>query len=502
MAPETKEQRGWLRLAIGGLVLGAVLNNLTRTVTDPDLWGYLAFGRLFWEGQGFPYQDIYAYVPTLNPWVYHEWLTGVLFYPIYQTLGAPALQLLKYACGLATVGLTYLTARTRGADPLSVVIILWMAQMFLIIGYSPVRAQVFTYAFFALSLYLLESARLWGRWRGLWLLACLQVLWCNLHGGFVAGLGLIGLYALGEALCRRPFKPYLGVLGLAVLATLVNPYGLTYWEYILRALTMPRTEITEWASVYRTLKSSLPKEPVFYFFAMVVFSGFLVAWARWRELTPGLVLAVTLYLGLKHLRHVVFFLLAAMAYLPLLLTAYLEEMRRAHPRVTAAGQRLGWKIPTLVVICLVVFFAYRVLSNSPLSLRVHPYPDLESGVGTLYYPVGAVDYIQNHKLAGALLVDFRWGEYALFTLYPQCRVAMDGRYETVYPDSVVQKYWDFHYGRANWRGFLEEFPPDLMLLDTRCKVYPLVLADPEWRQVYSDPGCALFLRRDRRAGGG
>ena len=106
---------------------------LNTTAADLDLWGYLAFGRLFW-GQGqFPYEDVFAYVPTLKPWIYHEWLTGVLFYPLYRTLGAPGLQVLKFALGLATVGTIYLTARRRGAD-------LWptaLLILFTLVGPAP-----------------------------------------------------------------------------------------------------------------------------------------------------------------------------------------------------------------------------------------------------------------------------------------------------------------------------------------------------------------------------
>ncbi|MFW6127358.1 MAG: hypothetical protein ACOC6K_04015, partial [Thermodesulfobacteriota bacterium] len=105
-----------LRGLFGCLIILVCLSALSRTVADPDLWGYLAFGRLFWETGQFPYQDIFAYVPTLNLWVYHEWLTGVLFYPIYRTFGAAGLQVVKFALGLATVYLIYLTARRRGAN--------------------------------------------------------------------------------------------------------------------------------------------------------------------------------------------------------------------------------------------------------------------------------------------------------------------------------------------------------------------------------------------------
>ena len=242
--------------ALGLLVLAVLLDAMAKTTADPDLWGYLAFGRLFWETGVFPYKDVFSYVPTLPLWVYHEWLTGVLFYPLYQALGGAGLQLLKYAVGLGTVAMVYLTARERGASFVSAALVLWLIQLFPVIGFSPVRAQVFTYCFFAASVYLLERARISQGWRGLWLLVPLQALWCNLHGGCLAGLGLIGLYALGEGLSRRPWWPYLRVMLAAGLVTLVNPYGWEYWRYLWDAISMPRPEITEWASLWGAYQKS------------------------------------------------------------------------------------------------------------------------------------------------------------------------------------------------------------------------------------------------------
>ncbi len=178
---------------------------LNSTAADLDLWGYLAFGRLFW-GQGqFPYQDVFAYVPTLKPWIYHEWLTGVLFYPLYRTLGAPGLQVLKYALGLATVGAVYLTARRRGADLWPTALLLFFCPLVPAPGLQPSPGPGF-HLFRLCHLPLpAGDARLSGRWGKLWLLVPIQIVWCNLHGGFLAGLGLIFLYAVGEALVSAAF---------------------------------------------------------------------------------------------------------------------------------------------------------------------------------------------------------------------------------------------------------------------------------------------------------
>jgi hypothetical protein len=489
-----------LKAAAFLLMILITLFYLSTNVADLDLWGYLAFGRLFWTQGRFPYFDVFAYTPTLKPWVYHEWLTGVLFYPIYRTLGDPGLQILKYALGLATVGATYLTARRRGADPLPTALLLFIALVGMSVGYSAVRAQVFTYFFFAVFLYLLETARLSGNRRWLWLLVPIQIGWCNLHGGFLAGLGLILLYAVGEALSRRPFRPYLGWFLLAGLATLVNPYGLKYWVYLAKAVTMPRPEITEWLSLFAAYKYGFVSGGEFYhFLTLVALTIFLAWWARWREITPALVLLFTIYLAVKHNRHLVFFALAFGAYMPLSLTAYFRELK-TRSGVMAWVHRLGKKIPAVAVILLIGVFAFRFARRDPFTLKVPPEPRL--GTKTeLYYPVGAIDYLQQRHLTGKLLVYFNWGEYCLWKLYPQCQVAIDGRYETVYPPKVNKEYFDFLNAGKAWRNFLEHYPPDMILIELRSRVYPLLSRDPEWRQVYADPGCVLFRRQGEVSAG-
>jgi hypothetical protein len=461
------------------------------TTADPDLWGYMAFGRLFWETGLFPYQDIFAYVPTLKVWVYHEWLTGVLFYPLYQALGAPGLQIMRYIIGLSTVGLIYLTARRRGANFWSALFCLWVVQGFLPLGYSPVRAQIFTYLFFALSLYVLETVRLSGRWRGLIVLVAIQVLWCNLHGGFVVGLGLLALYGLGEALARRPYWPYLAALAAGTLVTLINPYGVDYWIYMFRALTMPRPDVTEWASVFKAWQKGLHKSSIIYFVVINGYVGLLVWWARWREVTPALILALTLYLGLKHQRHQVFFMLAAGAYLPVVFQVYGQKFVTSLP-FRNWRQCLGQMLPAVLALCFILVCCYKFLDKAPLSLKL-PIAPKQGDKWTPYYPVGAVEYLQKNHLSGKILSEFNWGEYLLWNLHPQFQVAMDGRYETVYGNDLCHLYFDFSNGRPGWRRFLEEYPPDMILVDSRSRVCALLKTSSDWREVYRDEGAALFL---------
>ena len=461
-------------------------------MADLDLWGYLAFGRLFWTSGRFPYGDAFAYVPTLNPWVYHEWLTGVLFYPIYQSLGASGLQIMKYGLGLMTLVLVFLTAIRRGAHPVCAGILLAVVAGGIKVSYSPVRAQVFTIFFFALSLYILERARLSGCRGILWLLPLIHIPWCNLHGGFLAGLGLMGIYFLGELLARRSFIPYLGVLVLSTLFTLINPYGIEYWEYMVRAISMPRPYIMEWASLFELYRTG---EEVLFQIQVVVFVclGLFAMWqSRKWELTPSLALLVTFILGVRHNRHLTFFFILWGAYLPLYFNKQVDYIK-SNQVFARLWSRKAVKLGiSSILLILSITLGFQSFQRQPLSLQI---PEKPSPRIPFPYPVGAVKYIKEQAISGKILSTFGWGEYLIWELYPQCRVGFDGRYETVYPPEVEEDFTKFINARTGWREFLVKYPPDMILVNPRAEIAGLIRKEPEWEKGYEDQGSVLFIRR-------
>jgi hypothetical protein len=470
---------------------------MSKGVADPDLWGYLSFGRLFWHSNNqFPYHDVFAYVPTLNPCVYHEWLTGVLFYPLYQTLGAPGLLILKYSLILWTMALVYLTARSRGAHLL--VVGLFITVTFIAARpayFSSVRAQVFTWFFFALYLNLLEHTRLTENWRGLYWLPVIQVAWCNLHGGFLAGLGLIALYTVGEFISRRPYLPYLLFLILSVLFTLINPYCIDYWKYIAHAVTMPRPFVMEWSNVFQSYQSGLSNVWLFIYLLTLISVILFGTWQsqRW-EVTPSLALVTTLVLGLGHVRHLIFFLILVGAYLPVCFQRNVEYVKSL-PWVKGLWNLEGVKTAALGILSLVILINIGFLTRgTPLCLNIPGKMSFkELPIDCLPYPVDAVKFIKKQGLSRNILTHFGWGEYLIWELYPQCLVAFDGRYETVYPTEVEKKFTEFIYAIPQRQRFLEDYPPDLILLNKRWKIAQLLEKDPKWFQIYSDSTSVLFV---------
>ena len=484
MRPEEHYKLSLLSIYLG--IVALYLGVFSSSAADPDLWGYLAFGRLFWENGSFPYHDVFSYTPTKTIWIYHEWLTGILFFPVYKIFGAGGLQLLKYLLGMTTVGLVYATAIRRKARPIFALLALILAGNLIKFGYSPVRAQVFTFLFFILSLYLLDNARTYKNWKYLWWLVPIELVWCNLHGGFVVGLGMIGLYALGEAFSGRKYLPYAAILLIATLVTFINPYGYEYWGYMAQAVLMPRPEIGEWNNVFSAVLSGEYRGYGILYVIVFLVSVPLILWYPKRDLTAGIVLSVTAIMGFLHIRHILFFALAFGAYLPVVLTEFWESLK-SDPEIVKRYSR--FRMIGLTLIILIVCYAvgssfFRFVSGTPFDLRA----------SSRYYPVGAVEVIKKYNLKGNILPYFEWGEYLLWTLYPDSKVGMDGRYETVYKDEVCRDYFDFLFARENWRNFLNKYPPHMVLVRSESKISSLLANDPDWSLAYAGEGSTLFLR--------
>lgn len=477
----------WLAIQYGGY--------LTQNTADFDLWGYLSFGRLWWEGRGFPFQDVFSYLPTKPLWVYHEWLTGVVLYGIFEGLGPAGVQGLKYALGLLTAGLVFLTARRRGGGWGAAVLALFLIADPLAAGFPPLRAQAFTYFLFAFFLFILEGYKRTGRRRRLVLLIPALCLWANLHGGFVAGLGLVGLYALGEILARRPVTPLWTVWFLSLAVTLINPYGLDYWRYLVEALSMPRPFIGEWHSVAGAFQQGLYVPNILFFLALVL-AGALVLITVRPELGEWLVLGVTAGLGFLQVRHTIFFLICFAVFLPLHLSGLWSAWASRHPGLRAAVvNRVILVLTTLVLTADTVYFVYRYrLWDGPFAL--HPPQRMVQRNSGQFFPQGAVDFIQEANLRGNLLPRFEWGEYLIWTLYPQIRVGLDGRYETVYPPGLCREYFNFLFGGPGWKDFLVRYPHDFLLIDPGAPVAEGLRQHTGWKIIYQDSGSILFTKTD------
>jgi hypothetical protein len=116
------------------------------------------------------------------------------------------------------------------------------------------------------------------------------------------------------------------------------------------------------------------------------------------------------------------------------------------------------------------------------------------------FPVGALEFIKQNRLTGNLATAFDWGSYALWKLYPQCKILVDGRYEEVYPDHAFAAAMRFSQKGERWWEVLREFPTDVVVLPKQIYRQADLAFLPEWKFVYQDEVSVVLLPRNRLAG--
>jgi hypothetical protein len=495
-------ERDFLRL----LVVGCLLVLSMSHQVDPDLWGHVRYGQDVLAAHALPSTATHTYTADGHPWINHENLAEIAFGWLATRLGAAGLTAFNSLLGLLVLGLMVGNAARQRASFLVSSVVLLLAAGALGAGWT-VRPQVFTYTCFALLLVILERcfrAPDAPERRVLWFAPPLFAFWVNAHGGFLAGLAVFTLYlgcrgalalwregrnALGEV------RTYALVLGACGLATLANPYGPRLLAWLIADLAPPRPEIGEWHAL-------APPDPLF-FISIALLALFVAAWAGGGLRDPGqiAVLVVTIWQSFLHGRHAPFLGILAGFWLPLPLERLRARRRtgaQGRPGAAPSARAVGVLRGATGAITLVLLATLAVESRTLWVSRAR-------------YPVDALQFMADRRLAGKLVVHFDWAQYALAGLTPGTTVAFDGRLRTCYPQEVADLYFDFllgNYPAIRWRSpdsppfddtaVLRLHEPDLVLLSRHFK-HPVKVMKRErgWVLLYQDGIAQLWGRRER-----
>lgn len=466
-------RRPWVLALVTILLTASALLGVRRA--DPDLFARVAMGRLVVQQGQVPHVDPFGFTPRKAQWVDHEWLAGVVYYLVADAAGDLGLVLCSLAFIAGTWALLTAAALQFSGATAGTLVLLWLAALDARYLYaSVVRAQVFTYLGLALTLWVLvQVQRSRSRWP-LVLLPCAMVPWANAHGGFVVGLGLLGVFAFGLLLERqwRSGVLVLATMTAALLATLVNPYGLAYWEFILEATSMERPTITEWAAPGFLSIEALPLHLV----SALLLPG-LILHPRRIGIPALLVLAVTAVEAYQHIRFSALYLCSAAVFGGPLVDALLS-------RIPSRGVlRRAGRVAAATALSIALWFggalAGQLMSGAPRLLDYRGYPEQ------------ALSWLRANMPRGNLLVDFNNGSFALWRLYPHSRISLDGRYEEVYPtETVTLVTRALVPSSRHHQAALQSVNPDYILVEA-----PQGEAfGAEWLEIYRDGRWVLLSR--------
>jgi hypothetical protein len=470
------------------LIISTAVAVFSRTVADPDLWGHVKFGEDLWLTGQITRQDPYSYLTANQLWVNHEWLAEAIFYLAYATAGPLGLVALKTTISLIIVVFLCSHLRCQGLTPVRVGTLLMLGAIILLPYLALVRPQVFTFLFFLLVLLIIYKSEQ-GDYRLLWAMPFIFAVWVNLHGGFLAGIGIVLLWSaihLSSILISKPSLrvlfnasnlPYFFAPLSAMLGTLLNPYGPELLRFLLRTATGPRRDIVEWQPLVLMSPEGMIYLP------LLVISLIGVLYSR-RERKPAVVFMFLVLCFMPHLasRHLPLFALGA-----LVLTAehIADVWEHYAPGRGSSSTRLPFERWMGGLNCFMAIFLLAVSAQNFRCIRLSP--------ATADFPARAIALLKDSGVSGNLVIHFGWGEYALWHLGPRIKVSIDGRRETVYPEKIYNQSWVFMLGLGDWDAILREGPADMALVGKKFQAFNLMSLKRDWRLVYEDPFAALFV---------
>jgi hypothetical protein len=529
-----RDQYALLKIGVLAMLVLACAIPFSLNLVDPDLWGHVTYAQ-DWLAQGeLPRTATHTYTAAGYPWINHELAAELALAWGVEHLGIHWMLVMKCLIGLGIVATMASTAQRHGVPELSAWALLVLVSANLQ-AFFPMRPQLLSFILCTAALVCLDRAFTdWQETRRVrfgWLLPLPLVFaaWVNSHGGFVAGLAIVGVYLLGRMVelalssraqgaggeeqeaelgvrpgTRGGWRTQFGLaaVGLAcVAATLANPYGWGMHVWFWESWAGAPPEITEWAA-------PLPGKPVFWPLVtlFVVTVACLVGTRKRRDWVQILILGLVAWQACMHLRHIAFLALLAGFWLPVHWHSAILRLR-PDPQRRLPVMLLSRAVAAALGVVIVAAIA---LQSYAISLRLSNFPVLRS-----QYPVDALQFMVDHRIGGKAVVAFNWSQYAIAALGDDIQVQFDGRFDTCYPQEVIDMHFDWLLGDTGPRDrlassgpidgsrVLEHGAPDIVLLERR---YPTTTAvmqaaakqpDPQWVLLYSDSVAELWGRRSR-----
>ena len=493
--------------ALDALLLLIIVNFTLQPLTEPDFGWHLRTGLdLLQHGGTLPALDPYSHTMPDWPWVEHAWLTDLILGTLYSLFGALGV-ILFFA--VVTTG-AWLVASlsvpcSRTYRLLACALSLWVALPFL-----GARTQMITLLGLAVLLVILERSRNGGT-HALWLIPPLFLLWANLHGGFTAGLFLLGLVLAcsamieGALLLAPGFTARLDeaplswpaiwrlmlAAGTASLVTLVNPYGWRLYGEIIDSLSNQYMldSLQEWQPL--SLNTLAGRSYALYLAGLGMA---LAAWYRRIEPVRWVVWILFLLLSFRHMRNIPLFLLVSLPLCAELLagglgrlTGWLSLDSSRARRCLLAGTLAGG----LFMVWLGPDHLQRVAQSG-----MQPG---EYFKGTSY-PIEAVQWVREHRdrVGRRLYNDYAYGGFLLWWL-PEEKIFIDGRMPAWRSGDrrIFQDYVALSLTDPPRLSVLSMYSVDWAIVRRKSLLDESLAREQTWSREYEDGKVSIYAQSPR-----
>jgi hypothetical protein len=468
---------------LGVFLVGRVFYAGRDFVVDPDVWWHIKVGQDILRSHHFPITDPYSFTAFGTPWIAYEWLGDVVI-GFVARFGLQALDALLIVLGGAIATALYyyasLCAKNSKAGFASATIV----SIFAMENFN-LRPQMFGFLFLVITLIVLEHFRQ-GRPKALWILPPLFLIWINVHGSWIIGLGVVLLalavglfdFSMGSVESVRWTDKQRIQLELVLLGSLavipLTPYGTrlaTYPFMVASSLPLNAENVIEWLPMpFDALLGKLFIALVVGAFVLQTLYHFKFRLEQWILAIGGAVMACL------HVRFVLLFAPFFCPILAIMLARWLEQYRRDKDKFALNA-------------VLMAGVAFAMVRYFPTQSQLDHAVETQS-------PVGAVNFLRNHPVEGPLFNNYRFGGYLIDNL-PEHKVFIDGRGDLYEFEGVMGDYVQVVNVRPAAFSVLKFYGIRAVLLQQNEPLAVFLAEHPDWKRIYKDEASVIFVRGDR-----
>lgn len=487
-------------LALLGVLLFTFLS--VKLLGDAGIGWHLRTGQIILQRHSVPRVDPFSSTMQGKPWVAWEWLYDLIVGELDRAAGLNGVVwFTAVIIGVTFAGAFRFLIRTGTNLWLTLGLVLLAASASMV--HFLARPHVLSWLFTLIWFWILESTNASYRSRDhrgssrlLWLLPLLMIVWVNVHGGFLIGFALLGIFLIDGAWRwvtdqeGQPFRRLLLVSVACGVATLINPYGprllAHVYGYLSNRFLMNHIQEFQSPDFHGAAQKC--------FAALILISVLALAVrARSVGVKEFLLIAFAIYSGLYATRNIpVSSLLLIFVAGPMLCEAVRKRWRRTSllpdrhasfflrmNRLEANAKGNLWSIAGALVSLGIVLGGGASLVHAQFSPR--------------RFPVQAVNYVAEHDLPGPILGPDYWGGYFIYRLYPKDLVGLDDRHD-LYGDSRLKNYLKFLHAEPGWEEFLESSHAGSVIVPANSAMATEMNYAPGWKMVYRDEVAVVLVR--------
>lgn len=463
-----------------------------KLLNDGDTGYHIRAGEWILENFSIPRLDIFSFHSPPLPWTAHEWLSEVIMAQVHQVSGLTGIVIFFTLLLALTFYLLFRMIRQAKGNILVAVFVVLLATTASQIHWLA-RPHVFSLLLFVVWYWILEDFRHGIRNR-LYLLPPMMLLWVNLHGGYLAGFMLMGIYLLGEipgyfskeneshAAARQRIKSLIITIAICIPVSCINPYG---FHILLFPFNLVSNKFIM-DNVSEFLSPNFHKLSPFKYLILFLITVLAISRERLR-ITETLLLLVFLNMSLYSARYIPLF---AIIVAPLLvkyasqsldvtkgrLVTLFKEKADNLASIDASSGGILWPVAAFVAVTWLTAAGY-----------VHY--DFDSKTK----PVAAVKFLKKTNLPGNMFNNDEFGDYLIYSAWPLYKVFFDGRSD-MYGTDRLKEYIQIINFKDGWEKTLEKYRVNWIFFDTNSRLTRFLKERKDWSLIYEDKVASIFIR--------